>query len=269
MFVPSRIKSCLAAGFGCALAFRVTIAISAPSDTLTMSTGKWGWAESQASCRVPVLLERAEAGDFVGITLTLVYDRTALGWQKSSFERTISSDWIHATREYRGSSSTIDTLRVAMVGSKPLSGAGILMHADFVVHRPEAGQDAVRLVQAKLFDRSGGLTALHYPEGRYSGRQPEEAVPAQYGLAQNYPNPFNAGTQFRFQMPQAGEVRIRVFNLLGEVVAVLIDSRLEAGYHHGLWPATDLHGLPVVSGAYFIEMQAGSFIEKRKMWLVR
>ncbi|MGH7493581.1 MAG: T9SS type A sorting domain-containing protein [bacterium] len=269
MFRPSFIQSCVATGFGCALACCVTIAFAAPSDTLTMSTGKWGWAETQAFCRVPVLLAPAGASDFVGITLTLIYDATAIAWQQPSYERTTSSDWVHATRVYPGRSSPVDTLRVAMVGTKPLSGAGILMYANFTVHQPEVEEEAVRLIEAKLFGRSGSLTALRYPDGRYLDNQPGQTVPEQYGLAQNYPNPFNAGTQFRFQMPKAGTVRIRVFNLLGEVVAVLMDGRLEAGYHHGHWPATDLRGLPVVSGVYFIEMQADNFMEKRKMLLIR
>src|SRR5262245_23002645 len=98
MFKPSQIRLRPATGIRCALAWCVTMAFAAPPDTLTMSTGKWGWTEKHATCSVPVLLAPAGASDFVGITLTLIYDATALDWQESSFERTVSSDWIHATR---------------------------------------------------------------------------------------------------------------------------------------------------------------------------
>ena len=61
--------------------------------------------------------------------------------------------------------------------------------------------------------------------------QSDPAIPARYALSQNYPNPFNPETTISIDMPETGEVKIVVFDLLGKVVATLHDGKLNAGYH--------------------------------------
>ncbi|MFQ5633132.1 MAG: LamG-like jellyroll fold domain-containing protein, partial [bacterium] len=93
----------------------------------------------------------------------------------------------------------------------------------------------------------------------------EGAVPGQFTLHQNYPNPFNPGTAIRFQLPEASEVSLVVYNTLGEVVAELLNGRMAAGAHEIAFDASRL-----ASGIYFYRLQAGlGFVSVKKMLLAK
>lgn len=89
-------------------------------------------------------------------------------------------------------------------------------------------------------------------------------VPASFALWQNYPNPFNPSTQIRFALSRASNVRLEVFNLAGQRAAVLVNERMEAGYHTVRWDASGM-----ASGVYFYRITAAGFAQTRKMFLVR
>lgn len=91
-----------------------------------------------------------------------------------------------------------------------------------------------------------------------------ETLPASYALRQNYPNPFNPVTTIEFESPAAGEVRLKVYDLLGKEVASLFEGRLEAGFH-----SFSFDGSRLASGVYFYRVEAGGFSELKKMTLVR
>lgn len=93
--------------------------------------------------------------------------------------------------------------------------------------------------------------------------------PTGFGLAQNFPNPFNPSTKIRFSLPRATSVRLDVFNLLGELVAVLVDRAMAAGEHAVIWDGINSQGRLVASGLYFYRLQTGSQTEQRKMLLLK
>ncbi len=81
---------------------------------------------------------------------------------------------------------------------------------------------------------------------------------------QNYPNPFNPSTTIRFEVPRSGFVSLKVYNLLGQEVAVLVNEVKQAGGYEVVWEAA---GLP--SGVYFYRMRAETFDEARRLVLAR
>ena len=93
--------------------------------------------------------------------------------------------------------------------------------------------------------------------------------PHAYALAQNIPNPFNPSTQIRFELPQAGPVRLVVYDLLGQEVKVLAEARMEAGHHAVTWDGMDNLGRPAGSGVYLLRLEAGGSAPVRKMTLMR
>ena len=93
--------------------------------------------------------------------------------------------------------------------------------------------------------------------------------PRKPGLLQNYPNPFNPTTQIAFNIPEASTVTIRVYNMLGQVVRTLTDGYMQAGLHTVEWDATGDNGSHLPSGLYIYRLQAGSYVEIRKMTLMR
>lgn len=89
-------------------------------------------------------------------------------------------------------------------------------------------------------------------------------VPTAYSLAQNYPNPFNPSTTLTYALPGDGLVRVQIFNVLGQEVALLENGYKPAGIHTVIWDASAQPG-----GVYFYTIVAGSFSETRKMLLLR
>jgi polyhydroxybutyrate depolymerase len=89
-------------------------------------------------------------------------------------------------------------------------------------------------------------------------------LPIEYELKQNYPNPFNPSTRIKYQIPDAGLVSLQVYNLLGEVVATLVNDEKPAGNYEVQFDATGIS-----SGVYFYSLQAGDFVETKKLILLR
>lgn len=89
-------------------------------------------------------------------------------------------------------------------------------------------------------------------------------IPTEFALEQNYPNPFNPSTTFRYSIPQTLKVVIKVFNILGNEVATLMDEEKSVGTYELTWNAANLP-----SGVYFYQFRAGSFVETKKMLLMK
>ncbi|MGD0339575.1 MAG: T9SS type A sorting domain-containing protein [Bacteroidota bacterium] len=89
-------------------------------------------------------------------------------------------------------------------------------------------------------------------------------TPLVYKLEQNYPNPFNPSTKIDYEIKQAGIVTIKVFNVLGQVVAKPMDVKQEAGKHSIIFDASRLS-----TGLYFYQITAGNFIATKKMILLK
>jgi subtilisin-like proprotein convertase family protein len=92
----------------------------------------------------------------------------------------------------------------------------------------------------------------------------ENAVPTEFSLGQNYPNPFNPSTIIRYGLPVASEVKLEIFNTLGQRVAMLVNEKQEAGFHEAVFENQQL-----ASGVYFYTLHAGQFKESKKLLLLR
>jgi hypothetical protein len=79
---------------------------------------------------------------------------------------------------------------------------------------------------------------------------PDE-LPAEFEVHQNYPNPFNPTTEISFYLPEAAQVSVEIFNILGQKITTLLDGQANAGLTTLTWNSEDLSGVPVSSGIYF------------------
>ncbi|MCF7797475.1 MAG: T9SS type A sorting domain-containing protein [Lentisphaeria bacterium] len=99
-----------------------------------------------------------------------------------------------------------------------------------------------------------------------TGVNDEDAkVPADFALAQNYPNPFNPTTTISFSVPAVSDVKLAVYNLLGQKVVDLVNNAYQPGTYNVVWNGTDALGKPVSSGIYFYRMTADGFTAQHKM----
>jgi len=89
-------------------------------------------------------------------------------------------------------------------------------------------------------------------------------LPHAFLLQQNYPNPFNPNTTMKYELPKSADVRLSVFDMLGREASVLVNDRRDAGVHEVKFDASLLS-----SGVYFCRMQAGDFVQSKKLMLVK
>lgn len=90
-------------------------------------------------------------------------------------------------------------------------------------------------------------------------------VPGEFRLWQNYPNPFNPSTTINYGLPARSHVTVKIYNLLGQEIATLVDEVQNAGYYARVWNS-DTH---TSSGVYYYRLQAGSFVDTKKLVLLR
>ena len=95
-------------------------------------------------------------------------------------------------------------------------------------------------------------------------RKLAELLPDSYSLGQNYPNPFNPVTTIRYGLPLRSMVNLTVFNALGQQVRQLVTGEQEAGFHE-----VKFDGSRLASGVYFYRIQSGSFVQTKRLILLR
>jgi hypothetical protein len=91
-----------------------------------------------------------------------------------------------------------------------------------------------------------------------------QSTPTVYELAQNYPNPFNLTTTIQYTIPKTGNVKIKLYNILGQEIRILVNSEKNAGTYR-----TTFNAMGLASGIYFYRMQAGSFSQTKKLILLK
>lgn len=92
----------------------------------------------------------------------------------------------------------------------------------------------------------------------------EQIIPTEFTLFQNFPNPFNPSTTIKYNLPQSGNVTLKIYDLLGSEVTTLIDEEKLAGSYESNFDGSELS-----SGTYFYSLQSGDFIDTKKMILIK
>ncbi len=142
-------------------------------------------------------------------------------------------------------------------------GAAVVFASGFL--NPAANNDGAAFgLFAALPD--GNVIALPAYSGGYAkpGELASELVPSTFALDQNYPNPFNPTTTISFTLPEPGTVSLRVYNMLGQTVATLVDGPKPAGTHE-----IDFDAGSLASGVYFYRLESSAGTETRKMVLLK
>ena len=150
--------------------------------------------------------------------------------------------------------ATDEGLRVVFAGAQPVEGDGEMLRL-FGTDLSQA-----RLESAELND--GRIEAL------VAGVSPV-AKPQTTALHGNWPNPFNPETTIRFDLAQAEQVQLEVYDALGQKVATLVSESLPAGTHQVLWRGRTASGNAVSSGVYYYRLQAGEHLQTHRMLLLK
>ena len=94
-------------------------------------------------------------------------------------------------------------------------------------------------------------------------------IPEVFALHQNYPNPFNPVTTLRYDLPENSYVNVTIYDMLGREIRTLVNTTQDADFKSVIWNATNDYGKPVSAGVYLYQIQAGEFVQTRKMVLLK
>jgi hypothetical protein len=100
------------------------------------------------------------------------------------------------------------------------------------------------------------------------GIQPQPDAPQVVVLFDNYPNPFNPSTTMRYALPERAEVKLTIYNVLGQEIRTLVNEVQPAGIHSVRWNGRDNRNNPVSSGIYIYRLQAGEQVQSKKLILL-
>jgi len=133
------------------------------------------------------------------------------------------------------------------------------------------------ITNTTIFSAFGSIDPNFYNAWDYDTNSPSleveltgGALPHQFSLGENYPNPFNPTTTVEFKLPIGADVKLNVYNLLGEKVATIFNSYAQPGNYKATWNGLDLNGNQVPSGTYLFELDAGEYFHQvKKMTMMK
>jgi hypothetical protein len=119
-------------------------------------------------------------------------------------------------------------------------------------------------ILANIVSDNTTLAKKNFNKVNFTGSQ----IPTTYDLAQNFPNPFNPSTTIRYELPKDGMVTLKIYDILGAEVATLVNEEKVAGKYEVNFSATG-GASSLASGVYIYKIQAGSFLNSKKMLLIK
>ncbi len=213
--------------------------------------------------------------DHIGVTLRAINMTEMRGYgvyvkydpQVLEFVRAVRSEEGMLTSENTGALAAQEVeegrllIADATVGNVAVKGSGALV--DLIFRRIGAvAQSSVQIDLAQMADLSFGINV--------PGAPVQEVVSArEYALTQNFPNPFNPATSIRYSLAAPGDVKLVIYNALGQEVRTLVDNYKLSGEYAAQWDARDEAGRAVASGVYVYRLEVNGFIQTHRMVLTR
>ena len=194
-----------------------------------------------------------QSGEPQGSPVQLTNDDGGVFNQQPSWSNNSKTIVFHSNRE----SGDTDLWTISASGGTPLLLAGLADNGDFDPCYSKNGK----------YVAYAGFTSVNSSNDQKNVTKVstiENSVPTQFSLNQNFPNPFNPSTLIQYTIPNASNIKIEIFNITGESVATLVDGFKSEGYYEVSFNASDLP-----SGMYLYRISAGTFVQTRKMILMR
>ena len=190
--------------------------------------------------------------ELTSFTASVDRNNISLNWQTST--ETNNSGFEIQRSDFRDQTSeTFDWKKIGFIkGNGTSTKANNYSYLD---NNLETGSYSYRLVQ---IDFDGTRTESKIVNVNIN------SLPAEYSLSQNYPNPFNPATTIQYSIPESGNVKLKIYNSLGEEVVTLVNDYKEAGTHEVNFDASKLN-----SGIYYYKIQLNNFSEAKKMMLLK
>ena len=236
------------------LPYLEVLARSAPESPRALAFGD-AYARAGSQATVPLIID--EIANVLSGEIEIIYDPAKIGAAHAT-RGDLLSDYLFESRTSNG------RMRICFAAPQSATGHGEMAQLTVEV-LPDVDEE-VALGSLTLLD-------VQLNDGAIPADLRTEAVsetPHHFGLHQCFPNPFNPETAIRYDIPLESEVTLKIYNLAGQLVRVLVDERQAPGRHTIQWDGRDARGHEVASGAYFYRMTVPDlFKQTQRMMLVR
>ncbi|MBN2412799.1 PKD domain-containing protein [candidate division KSB1 bacterium] len=202
--------------------------------------------------------------------LLFKYDQTVLKFENASAGELFAKDTpaVALFAEENKTSGIVDIAMARLVGKEnnpQVSGSGVIACFEFERIDLTAGST----IELKEADFRSAANKKFFQFEQIDIHLDGMNLPKTYALSRNFPNPFNHSTQLEYSLPKTSFVTIEIFNILGQPVRTLVDSKMDPGTYRIIWDGKNNSGLEVVSGIYFVRMKSNSFKKVREMLFLK
>jgi len=224
-----------------------------------------------------VEIQVTEVTDLFGIAFDLIYStsRTEIEALSVVTDPFMGTDLVFFSQiDSAAKKANIGVSRKAGQGGVSGSGTVVSVYFQGNLTAPVGTTVDFQLQNITANDASGNTFALSAEVSSFvtevaSGLTPNSPIPEDFALLQNYPNPFNPETTIQYQIPKRSDVKLFIFNLLGQRVATLVDETQSMGVYSVQWDGKDDTGKEVASGVYLYRLQTNQFMQLKKLALLR
>lgn len=192
--------------------------------------------------------------ELISFSSTIINNKVLLNWQTAT---EIMNFGFEVQRKVVNSQLSVDNKEWGNVGFvEGFGNSNSIKNYSFVDENPLIGKLIYRL---KQIDTDGGFSFSNEIEIEI-----DIQVPLEFALFQNYPNPFNPSTEIRFNISEESNVKLVVFDILGNEVNILVNEIKQAGKY-----SVQLDGSLLPSGVYYYRIQANNFVATKKLLLIK
>ncbi len=219
--------------------------------------------KEQGTVDIPISV--ASANNINSLEVMVQYDPTVINYQSFS-QQMLDKGYVVSAREMAPG-----TAMFVFASGKTLFGE---FDPGKIILRFVNGSPAVGSV-GKTFYKINDTQFKEGPSFTFSVTGIEENnltnknIPDKFEISQNYPNPFNPSTMINYSLPIASHVTIKIFDLLGQEIKTLVNEERSAGVYSVQWNGDNNMGVKVSSGTYIYRVAAGSFVQTKKMVLLK
>ncbi len=209
--------------------------------------------------QILIPLKVTEKMNVLSFDATLTYDENILEFVTLEKTQEIEGFQIYLNKSEAG------RLRLTGFALEPKNLQGCFLELAFNVVAEKEKSCHVNFEQFRINQQNQNApqTVIHV------GAQNDEKGSLSYKLFQNYPNPFNPETKIDYQLPELSNVKLCIYNTLGQKIRTLVDEKKAAGHYQAIWNGKDDSGRKVTSGLYVCKLEAGNYVEMRKMALMK
>ncbi|NOZ63230.1 MAG: T9SS type A sorting domain-containing protein [Calditrichaeota bacterium] len=228
-----------------------------PKVTTGFASVKWGKIQRLSAQQIIVPIKVDVSGDLLSAEMELSFDSGLLHLQDVALGKKFDLFYV----DYQLHENV---LKIALAGAKPVNANAEILELKFDVPDQKSSSATV-LEMRDISLNEGQITVANSANQLIFNPN----VPQSSELFQNHPNPFNPETKIEYQLHEKAQVKIEVYNLVGQKIRTLENKERQAGHYSVMWDGCDEFGNKVVSGIYLYQIKAGKFVRTRKMALMK